>query len=784
MIVTYDILYGKLAVNILENGIVTTKSDHLPYFYIATKDENKAIAVLSKFKTEIISVDRTDIRGFLDNEPLTKITVKYPFNVPPIRDELHKFGINTYEADILYNMRYIIDKDLHPSSIENIMYLDIEALQPESGAFPSPKEHEIISISCYSNILKKYVTFAWHPDIKEEVLKKPGQSIYYFTTEKDMVATFIDFWRDIFPEVLLGWNIKFDVEYIIGRLKALGFNPNELSPVGAVKEDEIKGIYNYDLLLEYKDFKNLTFYPSLKYAGEQEGLEKFEVDLRELWSEGKIDEIIKYNLRDVEICKYIDEKYRLLKGSLVFHNLPISEGIPLDHMYFSNIADFILLKKVRKMGYALPTRKKIAKPVIFKGAEVDAKPGLYEKVGVLDFNSMYPSFNIAFNIGPDTKNNSAPREDDIVIDGIRFLNPSVKQSVYSIIIEELLNLRKSYKQRMKRILENEGVETEEYKILDTKQTRIKYFTNAFAYGVTAYRSKGGTAFRLFDVDVSKTITYLGRTLNRKAKEILEERGYEIVLRDTDSLFVLADDVEEVEECRTHINKNLRKYIEEEYGVRNSIIEVGFDKYYSKLYISSKKRYAGYAVWKDGTYLKEPVFDKKGLEMVRKDCPPFVPKYQEKLIRMKLDGRSADEINSYIEDVSKSLPDLPLNKIGIRTHLTKPVEEYKSNSENLSAFQYSKQMAELDLKKGNGNSPFKPFLNIGVGDSFFFTKFRKFGKYPASLRGWVAWHPDKPLPEGFVPDYDYVRKTWVYGIADRVIGKERASKKYVSLDNYI
>ena len=97
------LLYGRL-----ENGqSFLTVNEFNPYFLIKNKDTKKVD--LTEFK-----VEKTDLINF-QKEKVSKIIFKNPRDVSEIKNELVKNNITTYEADINYSRRFLIDNKIQGS---------------------------------------------------------------------------------------------------------------------------------------------------------------------------------------------------------------------------------------------------------------------------------------------------------------------------------------------------------------------------------------------------------------------------------------------------------------------------------------------------------------------------------------------------------------------------------------------------------------------------------------------------------------------------------------------
>ena len=92
-------LYGKL-----ESGDAFLVRDDraVPYFFIGTRDRERAWELGAR---PLLATGKRSLRG----EPVSLVEVKNPLDAPPLRDRLLASGIASYEADVRFPMRYLID---------------------------------------------------------------------------------------------------------------------------------------------------------------------------------------------------------------------------------------------------------------------------------------------------------------------------------------------------------------------------------------------------------------------------------------------------------------------------------------------------------------------------------------------------------------------------------------------------------------------------------------------------------------------------------------------------
>src|SRR5688572_30277804 len=95
-------LYGRLQ----DGGTFLVRDDRQrPHFHIRTLDSERARAL------RIPEPQTTTKRNF-GGEPVSRVEVETPSDVPNLRDRLHGAGIDTFEADVLFAVRYLIERGI------------------------------------------------------------------------------------------------------------------------------------------------------------------------------------------------------------------------------------------------------------------------------------------------------------------------------------------------------------------------------------------------------------------------------------------------------------------------------------------------------------------------------------------------------------------------------------------------------------------------------------------------------------------------------------------------
>ncbi|CUS20378.1 LAQU0S01e05270g1_1 [Lachancea quebecensis] len=281
---------------------------------------------------------------------------------------------------------------------------------------------------------------------------------------------------------------------------------------------------------------------------------------------------------------------------------------------------------------------------------------------VLDFQSLYPSIMIGYNycystvIGTVHEFNAKKNvigaskakftrgilhelENHLTIspNGVMYLKESVRKSMLAKMLTDILHTRLMIKATMNDLKsKNETIS----KLLNNKQIALKLLANV-TYGYTSASFSG----RMPCSDVADSIVQTGRETLEKAIMFIENHsqwGAKVVYGDTDSLFVYFPGKSREEAFK--FGRDMAKAIT---ACNPFPITLKFEKVYHPCLLVSKKRYVGYSFEKENQ--KEPKFDAKGIETVRRDGHPAQQKIVEKSLRILFDSRDLSAVKSYIQD---------------------------------------------------------------------------------------------------------------------------------------
>ena len=323
----------------------------------------------------------------------------------------------------------------------------------------------------------------------------------------------------------------FDVPYVLDRMEVI--NPQSeytLTPERFSRIDEvwrsgwggpnIKGRVVFDLLYAYKrtQFTELESY-RLDAVGELEldvGKERYPGDIGDLWEQDP-QQLLEYNLRDVELCVEIDRKQDIIA---FWDEVRSFVGCKLeDATTPGDTVDIYILHEAHDR-FALPSKGRTDTEDYEGGAVFDPVTGVKEMVGVLDLKSLYPMAMTTINASPETK------VDPQSYDGDTFRAPNgthFRQSPDGIIremIDDLLAEREEKKSLRDQYDPGESV----YEQYDRQQTAVKVIMNCFTPDTDVLTPNGVENIR--DLTVGDNVYSLNPdTMQMEIKPVTETHAY-------------------------------------------------------------------------------------------------------------------------------------------------------------------------------------------------------------------------------------------------------------------
>ncbi|KAL8283649.1 hypothetical protein RQP46_005444 [Phenoliferia psychrophenolica] len=291
---------------------------------------------------------------------------------------------------------------------------------------------------------------------------------------------------------------------------------------------------------------------------------------------------------------------------------------------------------------------------------MEPKSGLYTSpLIVLDFQSLYPSVMIAYNLCYSTcigrvgtfKGTSklgttiydadpgllALLRDKLIItpNGMAFVPASVRKSLLAKMLTELLDSRVMVKGGMK----GAGGDKALLRLLNGRQLALKLLANV-TYGYTSATFSG----RMPCVEIADAIVQTGRETLERAIETVRSNaawGAEVVYGDTDSLFIYLPGRSKEEAFK------IGHEIADKVTSQNPRpIKLKFEKVYLPSCLLAKKRYVGHSY--ETEKVVEPAFDAKGIETVRRDGFMASQKVLETSIKTLFRTADLSQVKAYVQ----------------------------------------------------------------------------------------------------------------------------------------
>ena len=673
-----------------------------PFFYIRSSDVQKAKELGAK-----------KIRGGnkinFENEAVSAVSVTLPSDAPPLRERLHQSGIQTFEADVRFATRYLIDRDIRAScSIQGKLVespggtecvFDDPVLQPKLVRYrpkvlsfdieTDPEGNSLLAISIFLKYKTLLVDEVVVVDAQERDVPEKAITV---SREADAILWFVNRVSEIDPDILTGWNmVDFDLQVLQKISRRHGIQLNLGRDKRGLRIRPAEGYFGSGqatiagrLVLDGIDLVRGAFLRFDDYT--------LDTVARSVLGEGKVldgdvrnralEIINNYENNLPAFCEYARADARLVIG--ILDNLKLIDlaiersrltGMSLDRVAASIASfDFVYLAGLQERNIVAPSVQSSDANVSSAqagGHVLQPSIGMHENVWIFDYKSLYPSLMRTFNIDPlsfilepsikrtNIANDRTYKGDSLapieVLDGVRF---SREPAMLPEILRVLFEKRHAAKQS------NDQVTSQAIKIL----------MNSF-YGVL-----GTPACRFHNPKIANAITSLGRHFLLWSKSWFEHAGYDVIYGDTDSVFVRSGlrDAREAQSLGASIahdvNEQLNQYVAKEWDVQ-SHLELELEKLYTKLFmpaarrssVGARKRYAGLIDGSDG-------IEFVGMEAVRRDWTELAKDVQRGLFSRLFAGNPVEDfLIDYVREVRQGdHDDMLVYRKGVR----KDLDSYK------------------------------------------------------------------------------------------------------------
>jgi DNA polymerase elongation subunit (family B) len=606
--------------------------------------------------------------------------------------------------------------------------LDIEtSFYADSGlkTFPDPDnpQNQIYTLAYKSSLTDEYHLWGTKDYDPKDTTHTTLKRVYHkCKNEEDLLANFIDYFANDYPDVLTGWNSNaFDLPYLAARSAyILGEkHASKLSPWNILKRREtfIKGkkvvFFDYEGIacLDYMDlFKKfclLTYGQQESYALDHVAhvvLDRKKIDysevanLEELYAED-FQKYLSYNAVDVELLELFEDKLSLI--SLIVM-LAYKAGVNYtDCLGTTAYWDSMIFRDLQKKKVIIDNPERFGGEKFPGGYVTELVPGKYEWVICFDLSSLYPSIMRQYNMSFDTKTRikvpgicpdtlidhlngkiklDIPEDVAMAANGICFRKD--KHGTIPEILTGLYNERIDIKDRQ---LDTE-VEYEKSKDpalgkiianCETAQMAIKTSMNS------CFGAQGNGYFRYYDHDIASAITLTGQAIVKYSAQIInetvskflgEEDEYSIY-SDTDSVYVCCEKVMNKYNPKNPVkflNDFAKKIVEpalnkaykhfsDETGAYEETLKMDMELICTSAIWVAGKNYILNVIQKDKTVYDNPKIKMKGIAAVKSSTPQFCRDKLKESFEVIMNGTEAD-VQKFIKKVKKEFITLPPHEI--------------------------------------------------------------------------------------------------------------------------
>lgn len=592
-------------------------------------------------------------------------------------------------------------KNKNTYSCPKIMAFDIEVKSEDMNmpkAYKINNSIEIISIVIYKDNNFKIYLLHKYPFHLLEVSDSAIEILC--NNEYELILKFFDAIKKEDPDVITGYNIfGFDFSYICDRLQLI---LKEIPNVGRgidnsvniIKVDWSSSAYGYNKYDKFIINGRLILDMYLYFRRMK--LDKYSLNFvsNTMLGESKIDMPINKMMdamlnNNVEVLKDV-AKYCIRDSQLVIM-LFNKVDMWLDVCEMAKVTRCCIedlytrgeqVKVVTQCIKECIDRKIVLVPQKYtnnnniwheyEGAYViSPKKGMYKQCALLDFQSLYPSIIIAFNICPSTYVQQHTYYNSDLFYTFEHMPHKFKKQPIGLLpgmIKNLLEERQSIKKYMKTIQDKSSIQ---YIIQNRRQNALKICANS-VYGIMGFKNS-----KYFGhVGCAESVTNIGRLyLNKIVTEIQNKYLLNVIYGDTDSCMIHMPNKsqDEVKDMATIICNNITSNLPKPMALI-------FESYYKNVILLSKKRY----IMLD----ENNKLHYKGVISTRRDYCKYVKNmYKDLVYIITQDNSDIHIIQKVVEYIDTKIQCLINNNFNINdlimTKSVKELDSYKTNQPHVT-----------------------------------------------------------------------------------------------------
>lgn len=607
----------------------------------------------------------------IDGTSLMKLSTPKPGNLWDIKDELN----STYEADLNFNDCFIIQNypegipEFHP----RIWYFDLEW---------DPREDFTTVMAVVDNQDEFPHVFAWKDGRAPKdvwVDREGGYMLHLCEDEHSTHDAFLNYLEDRNPDILVAHASNWaDIPHMMRRME----DPARLSPINQIIRP--RGNDGYDDTAQ--PIKGRIVYDSAARGMTGSGFESIwqksgrgQMSSRKLdWVAQKLelgekltnrvegmtvhngwydyfDEFVDYCLVDTTLLRDVDQKLHATEFHVAMMKLC---GVNFGSTF--RVTRYFRGLIARRTHYKAPSSRAQSREDLQAAYIPDPVAGRHEGVALVDYASLYPNIIRSLNLSWETKMKNAG--DNIKSPGNNTHWDQSRKGLLPSVVEEMLALRKEYKRKM-----YEATDDNERLGFDMLQTATKVAVNAL-YGMVSMNKIGGM---WSDLDIGRTITYMGRESIKFLLAESEKMGYRGLYGHTDSAFIQVP-FEEAENLAKHLTTQAQEQLDMPF--MDVELEAYFDYWMTA---STKNRYFGIKTWPESDKGKMKI---SGFEIKAANSAPISKRVQETAMQLVGMGADEDEVNDAIRPISLAVKngEIPIEELSPYGRIKNKFAKYKAN----------------------------------------------------------------------------------------------------------
>ena len=617
---------------------------------------------------------------------------------------------------------YTYLSDTYPNTVnwdsDKILTVTIDIETRADNGFPEPEfaNEEMLAITIKNQTTKKIVVWGLGE------FKNDRDDVTYIncSNENELLAKFMNFWTQHYPDVVTGWNTEFfDIPYLINRVtKILGEDrAKEFSPWGLISSRkvynhgreqqvyDITGVANLDYLQLYRKFTytNQESYALNHIAFVELGQQKNEnpYETFQDWYTKDYQSFLEYNIVDVELVDRLEDKMKLLELLLT---MAYEAKVNYEDVFGQvKYWDVLIHNYLKNKKIVIPQKSSQSKSEKYEGAYVkDPQVGQHKWVMSFDLNSLYPHLIMQYNMSPETlvTGNYLKLKDDktYVNEMLQEVNIDIpdnttitpngalyrtdKLGFLPEMMQDIYNDRTVYKKKMLKA-------KQDYE--DTKDPKyLKYISRynniQMARKISlnsAYGAIGNQYFRYYDLAIAEGITTAGqlsirwieKKINQYLNKLLGTNSDYVIASDTDSIYVTFDALIQkvnpknpIDFLDTIAKEKIEPFIDKSYKQLADYVHAYDQKMFMKREViadkgiwTAKKRYILNAWDVEGVRFKEPQLKIMGIEAVKSSTPAPCREKIKEALKIIMSG-DEKELNDFLIQFRKDFDKLPPEEI--------------------------------------------------------------------------------------------------------------------------